>query len=65
MSHEVSIKDYPVVCVDETSIRLIGEVRTPLPAIPRCPVVMYNEYVRHGAASIFIDVELLAGKQLR
>ncbi len=56
-------KDFPVVCMDESSIQLIGEVRTPLPAIPGYPVLMDDEYVRNGVASIFIDVEPLAGRR--
>jgi len=56
-------KDFPVVCMDESSIQLIGEVRTPLPAVPGHPVLMDDEYVRNGVASIFIDVEPLAGKR--
>ena len=56
-------KDFPVVCMDESSIQLIGEVRTPFPAVPGHPVLMDDEYVRNGVASIFIEVEPLAGKR--
>jgi len=56
-------EDFPVVCMDESSIQLIGEVRTPLPAVPGHPVLMDDEYVRNGVASIFIDVEPLAGRR--
>jgi hypothetical protein len=52
---------YPVVCMDESSKQLIGEVSTPIPAAPGHPVLMDDEYVRNGVAEIFIDVEPLAG----
>ena len=56
-------KDFPVVCMDESSIQLIGEVRAPLPAVPGHAVLMDDEYVRNGVSSIFIDVEPLAGRR--
>ena len=51
--------DYPVVCMDESSIQLIGEVRQPIPAAPGHPVLVDDEYVRNGVASIFLEVEPL------
>jgi len=56
-------KLFPVVCMDESSIQLIGEVRTPIPAAPGHPVLMDDEYVRNGVASIFLEVEPLGGKR--
>lgn len=53
----------PVVCMDESSIQLIGEVREPIPAAPGHPVLMDDEYVRKGVASIFMEVEPLGGKR--
>lgn len=52
---------YPVVCMDESSKQLIGEVSTPIPAAPGHPVLMDDEYVRNGVAEIFMEVEPLAG----
>lgn len=53
----------PVVCMDESSIQLIGEVREPIPGAPgRCELVD-DEYVRKGVASIFLAVEPLGGKR--
>ncbi len=52
---------YPVVCMDESSKQLIGEVSAPIPAAPGHPVLMDDEYERNGVAEIFIDVEPLAG----
>ena len=53
----------PVVCLDETSKQLIGEVRTPVPAVPG-QVAHYDcEYVRNGVANIFMIFEPLAGQR--
>ena len=52
---------YPVVCMDESSMQLIGEVTLPIPAAPGHPVLMDDEYVRRGVANIFIEVEPLGG----
>ena len=50
----------PVVCLDECSKQLIGEVRTPVPSHParddrpgRAERYDY-EYVRNGTANLFI-----------
>jgi hypothetical protein len=53
----------PVVCMDESSIQLIGEVHKPIPAAPSHPVLVDDEYVRNGVASIFLEVEPLGGKR--
>ena len=53
----------PVVCLDETSKQLIGEVKTPVPAAPG-QVSQYDyEYVRNGVANIFMICEPLAGQR--
>ena len=54
---------YTVVCMDESSVQLIGEVHNPIPAAPGHPVLMDDEYVRNGVASIFLEVEPLGGKR--
>ena len=51
----------PVVCLDETSKQLIGEIRAPLPPRPGVPMRYDSEYVRNGTASLFIAFEPLAG----
>ena len=56
-------EDYPVVCMDESSVQLIGEVQQPIPAKPGHPNLQDDEYVRYGVASIFIEVEPLGGKR--
>jgi transposase len=55
--------DYPVVCMDESSKQLIGEVRDPIPCEPGKPVRVDDEYVRNGVVEIFMEVEPLAGKR--
>ncbi len=53
----------PVVCLDETSKQLIGEVRRPVPAAPS-QVARYDcEYVRNGVANLFMIFEPLAGQR--
>lgn len=51
----------PVVCLDETSKQLIGEVRAPLPPEPGVPMRYDCEYVRNGTANLFMAFEPLAG----
>jgi hypothetical protein len=51
----------PVVCLDETSKQLIGEIRAPLPPESGVPTRYDSEYVRHGTANLFMAFEPLAG----
>lgn len=53
----------PVVCMDECSKQLIGEVRPPLPPQPGQIAKYDSEYERRGTANIFMAVEPLAGKR--
>jgi transposase len=55
--------DYPVVCMDESSKQMIGEVREPIPGKPGHPQRIDDEYVRNGVAEIFMEVEPLGGKR--
>jgi len=54
---------YPVVCMDESSKQLIGEVCEPIPAAPGHPLLRDDEYVRNGVAEIFMEVEPLGGRR--
>ena len=54
---------YPVICMDESSKQLIGEVREPIPCVPGHVARMDDEYVRNGVAEIFMEVEPLSGKR--
>jgi len=51
----------PVVCLDETSRQLLGEVRPPLPVVPGRPARHDSEYVRGGVANLFLITEPLRG----
>ena len=53
----------PVVCLDETSKQLIGEVATPVPASPGRVAQVDYEYTRNGVANIFMMFEPLAAKR--
>mgnify|MGYP002642144263 FL=1 len=53
----------PVVCLDETSKQLIGEVQTPVLASPGQVAHYDYEYVRNGVANIFMISEPLGGKR--
>ena len=54
---------FPVVCMDESSKQLVGEVRAPIPAAPGHGQIVDHEYVRHGVATHFVEVEPLAGRR--
>jgi hypothetical protein len=53
----------PLVCFDEGSKELHGEVRPPLPAIPGHPARSDTEYERHGTASLWLWCAPLLGKR--
>ena len=53
----------PLVCMDECSKQLIGEVREPLPPKPGHVAKHDSEYERLGTANVFMAVEPLAGKR--
>lgn len=49
--------------MDESSQQLIGEVNTPIHLKPGQAKKIDHEYVRNGVATIFMEVEPLAGKR--
>ena len=51
----------PLVCLDEASRQLIGEVVQPIPAQPGQPERFDYEYVRNGTANLFMVSEPLLG----
>jgi transposase len=55
--------EHPLVCMDECSKQLIGEVREPLPPKPGQIAKYDSEYERLGTANIFMAVEPLAGQR--
>ena len=44
----------PLVCIDEASRQLIGEVAEPVPAGPGQPARVDHEYARNGVATLFM-----------
>lgn len=54
---------FPVVCMDETSRQLIGEVCEPVAVKPGQAARHEHEYVRNGVAQIFLEVEPLTGRR--
>jgi len=55
---------HPVLCMDEMSTQLIGEVRTPLPTAPGKTLKYDTEYTRNGTVNIFMTFEPLAGQRV-
>jgi hypothetical protein len=51
----------PLVCLDETSKQLVGEVVGPIPAAPGRPERFDYEYARNGTANLFMISEPLLG----
>jgi len=52
---------FPVVCLDETSKQLLGEVRSPLPMEAGKPERFDTHYQRHGVCNLFLCCEPLRG----
>jgi DDE superfamily endonuclease len=59
--HRPYDENRPLVCIDEASKQLIGEVVRPLPAEPGQPERFDYEYVRNGTANLFMISEPLLG----
>jgi hypothetical protein len=51
----------PLVCMDEISTQVIGEVRSPLPPAPGQPARYDAEYTRKGVCNLFLFFEPLRG----
>jgi len=51
----------PLICMDEASRQLIGQVAEPLPARPGQPRLEDYEYVRNGTCNLFVFCQPLAG----
>jgi hypothetical protein len=51
----------PLVCLDEASKQLVGEVVQPLPPAPGQPERFDYEYLRNGTANLFMVSEPLLG----
>ena len=56
-------RDFPVVCMDESTKQLIGEVADPIAMTENHCELIDHEYVRKGVATIFAEVESLGGRR--
>lgn len=56
-------RDFPVVCMDESTKQLIGEVADPIAMTQNHCKLIDHEYVREGVATIFAEVEPLGGRR--
>lgn len=54
---------FPVVCMDESNKQLVAEVHSPISPAPGHGRILDHEYVRHGVATLFVEVEPLAGRR--
>lgn len=45
---------HPVVCLDESPIQLIGEIKEPLPVMPGQPARYDHHYRRNGTRNLFV-----------
>ena len=61
--HAPQDPQYPLVCMDESSKQLVGEVHAPIPAAPGHGLILDHEYVRKGVADIFLEVEPMGGRR--
>jgi hypothetical protein len=59
--HRPYDENRPLVCLDEASKQLIGEVIEPIPAEPGQPERFDYEYTRNGTANLFMISEPLLG----
>jgi hypothetical protein len=54
---------FPLICMDESSKQLIGEVHAPIAPAPGRGQILDHEYVRNGVAEIFMEVEPMTGRR--
>jgi hypothetical protein len=55
--------DRPVVCLDESSKQLVGEVARPWPTAPGQPQRFDYEYERKGTVNLFLVTEPMVGQR--
>ena len=55
--------DFPLVCMDESTKQLVGEVTEPVAMTGNHCELIEPEYVRNGVATIFAEVEPLGGRR--
>ena len=54
--------EHPVICLDEKTLQLLGEVRAPLETIPGNALRIDAEYSRKGTAALFVITEPATGR---
>ena len=54
---------FPLGCMNESNKQLVGEVHAPHAAVPGRGQINNHEYVLHGMAEIFLEVEPLRGRR--
>ena len=54
---------FPMLCMDESNMQLIGEVHEPIPASKSNPVLVDDEYVRKGVATSLLRSNRLEDKE--
>ena len=54
----------PVICIDEKSLQLIGNLRAPLAMAPHAPARQDYAYTRSGTTNLFVAVEPKAGQRI-
>jgi hypothetical protein len=52
---------FPVICMDESSKQLVGEIRPPRSMQPHQPLQIDSEYERKGTCNLFLFLEPLRG----
>jgi hypothetical protein len=60
MPHDPKV---PLICMDESSKQLIGEVHPPIGMAPGHGQINDHEYVRNAVVSLFVEVEPLNGRR--
>src|ERR1017187_1352950 len=53
----------PLICMDGSNKQLLGEVLAPIAPAPGHGQIIDHEYVRNGAAEIFLEEEPLTGRR--
>jgi hypothetical protein len=54
---------HPLVCMDETTKQLVGEIQAPVAVAPGRAERYDYEYVRHGVANLFLLFDPLQGER--
>ena len=61
--HRPYSAEFPVVCMDESSRQLVGEVTRPMEMCPSHPRLVDGEYARNGVVETFAETKPLTGRR--